>query len=159
MYNNSSLLPHKINPNILPKTLLTCTTEVPFYDHLGYTYTQKDSVSMESVLGPIFRNFYMSDLEKKFDKIKKPSIYQRYVDDILILAYDTNEMNILEDIFPKISVHNFIHELNKNNKISFLDILNETNKNNNSFTPSSYPPPLITIPVRSTLKVNAPSDL
>ena len=50
-------------------------------------------------------NFSASDLKNKiFDKIKKPSIYLRYVDDILILTYDTNEINILQDIFHKIHV-------------------------------------------------------
>ena len=59
IYNNTSLLPIKINPNILRKTLLTCATEVPFHDHLGNIYVQTDGVSMGSVLGPIFCNFYM----------------------------------------------------------------------------------------------------
>ena len=38
IYNNPSLPPLKINPNILRKLLLTCTTEVPFYDHLENIY-------------------------------------------------------------------------------------------------------------------------
>ena len=58
-YNNPSIPPLKINPNILRKLLLTCTTEVPFHDHLGNIYVQTDGVSMGSVLGPIFSNFYM----------------------------------------------------------------------------------------------------
>ena len=58
----------------------------------------------------------------------------------------------------KNSVVNFIHELNKNNKISFLDVLIDTN-NNNNFTTSTYKNPLIITPVPSTLKVNAPSDI
>ena len=43
------------------------------------------------------------------------SIYLRYVDDILILAKDINEINILHDTFQKNSVLNFTHGLNKNN--------------------------------------------
>ena len=65
IYNNPSLPPLKINPNILRKLILTCTTEVPFYDNLGNIYVQTDGVSMGSVLGPIFSNFYMSDLENR----------------------------------------------------------------------------------------------
>ena len=53
IHNNPSLPPLKINPNILRKLLLTCTTEVPFYDHLGNIYVQTDGVSMGSVLGPL----------------------------------------------------------------------------------------------------------
>ena len=110
IYNNPPL---KINPNILRKLLLTCTTEVPFHDHLGNIYIQTDSISMGSVLGPIFSNFYMSDLENRFfNSIKKRPIYLRYVDDILILANNFNKINILQDTFQKNSVLNFIHELN-----------------------------------------------
>ena len=54
-----------VNLDIFMKILLTCTTEVPFYDHLGNIYIPSDSVSMGSVWGPIFRNFYMSDLENE----------------------------------------------------------------------------------------------
>ena len=69
---NPSLPPLKINPNILRKLLLTCTTEVPFHGHLVNIYVQTDGVSMGSVLGPIFSNFYMSDLENRiFNSIKK----------------------------------------------------------------------------------------
>ena len=79
----------------------------------------------------------MSDLGNKiFNSIWKPSIYLRYVDDILILANDTNEINI-QDTFRKCSVLNFTPE-KKNNKISFLDVLIDTsNNNNNSFTTST----------------------
>ena len=86
IYNNPSLPPLKINSNILRKLLLTCTTEVPFYDHLGNIYVQTDGVSMGSVLGPIFSNFYMSDLENRiFNGTKKPPIYLRYVDVFLLI--------------------------------------------------------------------------
>ena len=114
---------------------------------------------MGSVLGPIFRNFYMSDLENRiFNSIKKPPIYLRYIDDILILTNNINEINIQQDTFQKNSVLNFTHELNKNNKISFLDVLIDTN-NNNNFHTSTYKTPLVITPVPSTLKVNSPSDI
>ena len=116
-------------------------------------------VSVESVLGPIFSNFYMSDLENKiFNNIRKPSIYLRYVHDILILANDINVINILQDTFQNNSVLNFTHELNKNNEISFLDVLIGTN-NNNNFTTSSYKKSLIITPVPSTLEVDALFDI
>ena len=63
----------QISLNIIDitKLLLTCTTEVPFYDHLGNIYIQTDGVSMGSVLGPIFSNFYTSDVENRiFNSIK-----------------------------------------------------------------------------------------
>ena len=53
--------------------------------------------------GSILSNFYMSDLENRiFNSINKPPIYLRYVDDILILTNNINEINILRDTFPKI---------------------------------------------------------
>ena len=91
-------------------------------------------------LGLIFNNFYMSDLENIiFNSTKNPPIYLRYVDDTLIV--------------PKNLVLNFTHELKKN-KITFLDVLIDTN-NNNNFTTSTYKKN----PVTSTLKVNALSDI
>ena len=115
---------------------------------------------MGSVLGLIFSNFLMSDLENKiFENIKKPSIYQRYFDNILILANDINELNIQPDTFQKNSVLNFTHELNKNNGISFLDVLIDTNNKNDNFTIYTNKTTLITTPVPSTLKVNVLSDL
>ena len=57
---------------------------------------------MGSVLGPIFSNFYISNLENRIlNSFKKPPIYLRYVDDILILADNINEINILQDTFQK----------------------------------------------------------
>ena len=50
IYNKPYLPPLKINPDILRKLLLTCTTEVPFHDDLGNIYVQTDGVSMGSVL-------------------------------------------------------------------------------------------------------------
>ena len=57
IYNNPSIPPLKINPNMRRKLFLACTTEVPFHDHLRNIYVQADGVSMSSVLGPIFSNF------------------------------------------------------------------------------------------------------
>ena len=47
---------------------------------------------------------------------------------------------MLQDTFQNNSVLNFTHELNKNNKISFLDVLIDAN-NNNNFTTSTYKKP------------------
>ena len=73
-----------------------------------------------------------------------------------LLANDINEINMLQDTFPKNSLLSFTHELNKNNKISFSAVLIDINDNNN-FTISTNL--LITTPVLSTLKVNVSSDI
>ena len=96
--------PLKINPYIIRKIFLTYTTEVPFHDHLGNMYVQIDWVSIVSVLGTMFNNFYMSYIENKiFNSIRKPPIYLRYVDDILFLVNNINEINIQQDTFQKLS--------------------------------------------------------
>ena len=66
IYHHSMLLPLKINSNTLHKILLLCTTVVPFYGPHGKIFIQKDEIMMGSVLGPIFSNFYMSTLERRF---------------------------------------------------------------------------------------------
>ena len=68
-----------------------------------------------------------------------------------------NEIIVLQDNLKKKSVLNFSHEVNKENKISSLDVLIDTN-NNINFTTFTYKKPLIT-PVPSNLKVNAPSNI
>ena len=78
---------------------------------------------------------------------------------ILILANYINEIDILQDTLQKNSVLIFTHELNKNIRISFLDILIITKNNNDNFTTSTYKNSLITTPVPSILKVNASSDI
>ena len=76
IYNNPSLPPLKINPTIFRKLLLTCTTEVPFHDHLGNIYVQTDGFC------PIFSSFYVSDLENKiFNSIKN----LQYTQDMLTI--------------------------------------------------------------------------
>ena len=81
---------------------------------------------MGSVLGPIFSNFYMSDLENKvFNTINKSNIYLRYADDNLFLTNSTDEINIIQETFQNDSFLNFTQEININ-KISFLGILIDT---------------------------------
>ena len=55
------------------------------------------------MLGLIFSNFHMSNFENEIsNSIRKPSIYLKYVDDILILVSNINEISILQDTFQKI---------------------------------------------------------
>ena len=76
--------------------------EVPFHDHLVNIYVQTDEVYIASVLGSIFSNLHMSDIENRIsNSIRKPSVYLRYVGDELILRNNINEINILRDTFKK----------------------------------------------------------
>ena len=92
-------------------------------------------------------------LNRILNRILKNPIYLRYINDIIILANNNNEINILQHTFEINSDLNFTHELNKNNKIPFCDILIDTN-NNNNITNATYKKkrPVIS-PVPSTLKV------
>ena len=47
---------------------------------------------------------------------------------------------MLQDTFQKNSALNITHEQNKNNKISFVDVLIDTNKNNNLTTSTNKNP-------------------
>ena len=67
-----------------------------FYDHNNDIYTQIDGISMGSILSPTFSKFYLSNQENKiFNGINNPHICVRYVDDILILADNIEEIKKL----------------------------------------------------------------
>ena len=75
---------------------------------------------MMSVLGPIFRNVYMSELENKvFNTINKLNIYLRYADDFFSLI-------ALMKLTQNNSVLNFTQEIIINDKIPFLGVLIDT---------------------------------
>ena len=58
--------------------------------------SKKNGIAVGSVLGPIFRDFYISALENKvFNTIDKLNIYLRYGDDIL-LTNSTDEINTIQ---------------------------------------------------------------
>ena len=140
VFNHPSLPPPKIKSDTLRKLLLACTTQVPFVDHNGNLYTQINGVSMGSCLGPTFSEFYMSHIENKtFQTENKPRLYLRYVDDILILINNTDDIIRLRNAFQNNSVLTFTYELNKQNRIPFLDVLIDSS--GDIFTTSPYRKP------------------
>ena len=97
---------------------------------------------MVSVLGSIFSNFYMSALENKvFETIN--NIYTRYADDILFLTNSTYEISTIQETFQNNSVFKFTQEINIINKIPFLDVLIDTNNNDQLLTSTYKKPPNI----------------
>ena len=80
---------------------------------------------MGSPLGPLFANFYMSNVEEKTlsDKDIAPHIYCRYVDDIFVDIRDNEHLQALIDSLQANSVLRFTYELNVQNKLPFLDVL------------------------------------
>ena len=65
---------------------------------------------MGSLLGPLFDNFYMCELENKVmsDKTIVPHIYCRYVDDIFVLSFDCwqdeNSLETFRNYYLKVTI-------------------------------------------------------
>ena len=121
VYSNDDMTPPKIPKEILKQMLQLCTKEAPFKAPNGKMYLQVDGVTMGSPLGPTFSNFYMGDLENKIFNgiIQKPTIYARYIDDILVLVNSPQEIIDLQNSFENNSVLKFKHELNIDNNLPF----------------------------------------
>jgi hypothetical protein len=124
VYNNKVLSPPLIPKNVMRELLKTCTTENPFQDLNGDTFIQIDGVSMGSPLGPLFANFYMSNLENKVLPTwdDKPIVYCRYVDDIFLVINDLSHILKLKEKFEEESILRFTYEIEKDNGLHFLDV-------------------------------------
>ena len=106
--------------------LLLCTKQVHFTFN-DEIYTQKDGVAMGSPIGPILSNIFMVDLETTVlpTLTSYMTNWKRYVDDTICYI---NE-NAIENVLTKLNSHHsnikFTYEKEKDNKISFLDVLIE----------------------------------
>jgi hypothetical protein len=138
VYNNKFISPPFIPKNVMRQLLMICTTENPFQDLNGDTYIQIDGVSMGSPLGPLFANFYMSNLENKVlpKWAEKPTVYCRYIDDIFLVINDLNHILKLKEKFEKESCLRFTYEIEKENNLHFLDV--QLNRNENNIETSVY---------------------
>ena len=125
VYESPLIPPPKISKEILQTILQICTQEAPFRHIDGSLYRQTDGIAMGSPLGPIFANFYMSDLEarvlKGIDLQNKPLLYLRYVDDIIIIVQEEQHLYDLKENFEKESVLRFTTELGWSS-LHFLDV-------------------------------------
>ena len=104
--------------------LLLCTKNVHF-TYNNDIYQQKDGVAMGSPLGPVLAGIFMVHLERtlmpKLEKFMKP--WKRYVDDTITYIKPESILvviNILNSFHQNIK---FTYELEKDGKISFLDVL------------------------------------
>ena len=79
---------------------------------------------MGSPLGPLFANFYMSNLENKVlpEWNDKPKVYCRYVDDIFLAVDSESQILSLKTKFENNSVLKFTYEIEKDSKLNFLDV-------------------------------------
>ena len=93
---------------------------------------------MGSPLGPLFANFYMSEIEKIVlaDQNLAPNIYCRYVDDVFVDIRDEDHLKQLITAMEQNSVLRFTFELSVQNRIPFLDVL--VNTENDLFKTAVY---------------------
>ena len=130
-YSNETISPPKLPRPTLKQLLEICTKEAPFKHIDGTIFQQIDGIAMGSPLGCIFANFYMSHIEEKtLEELENPpTIYARYIDDILLVINNEDQLNYIKTKFNNNSVLNFTHEVGYD-KLPFLDVLIEFNNDN-----------------------------
>ena len=107
-------------------------------------------MATSTTLGPTLANIFVGYYESKlFNKISKPTVYCRYVDDTFSLFHKETEfkkfLNCLNSLHPSL---NFTNEIETNNSLPFLDVL-ITNlctyyQSDNKFITSVYRKPTFT---------------
>lgn len=93
----------------------------------GQLFRQVDGAPMGGCVSPSLANIFLSFHERKWINQCpvefKPTLYRRYVDDTFVLFNSNDQINsflmYLNNQHPNIS---FTHELEKNSRISFLDV-------------------------------------
>ena len=143
----------------------------------GSFYDQVDGISMESLLGPVLANLFMSFHKKKslqeFDK-GNVLMHKRYVDDIFCMfGNEIDEENVFEFLNCRHKNIKFTIEKGSNKFLSFLEILvkNEGNRfltsfhrkktsiglftQFHSFTPMSYKIGLIRCLIHRAFKISS----
>ena len=116
VYNNDKIKKPNIPRDILQELLHICTTETPFTTPEGKLYNQINGVSMESALGPVFANYYISSVENKIlaaFKNEHQITYFRYVDDIFVIAANYDVLEQLRKLFENKSCLKFTFEIEK----------------------------------------------
>lgn len=101
-----------------------------YFTFENVVYRQIFGTPMGSAVSPLFADLVMDDLEKFcLEKLKKdrnitPLFYYRYVDDILLcIPQDRTVLAHVLTTFNSYDDHiEFTHEIEKDNKINFLDI-------------------------------------
>ena len=123
-YHNSTLAPPAFPSHIMAALLRLCTTKAPFKSPTGQLYYQVDGIAMGSPLGVLFAQAFMASVEASVIESLpcKPSLYCRFVDDILLDVQDLDSLKHLKDKLEEASGLRFTTELSNNNRINFLDV-------------------------------------
>ena len=123
-YNNPTLAPPEFPSYTMAALLRLCTTKAPFRSPTGQLYYQIDGIAMGSPLGVLFAQAFMTSIEETVipNLPCRPSLYCRYIDDILVDIKDLDNLNHLKMKLEETSGLSFTTELSSDSKISFLDV-------------------------------------
>ena len=124
-YHHDTLPPPDIPERIMSAMLRLCTTKAPFRCPNGKLYLQIDGIAMGSPLGVLFAEAFMASVEETVmanDDFVKPTIYCRYIDDILVEVTDPAALEQLKLRLEEVSGLRFTFEHSIADQISFLDV-------------------------------------
>ena len=144
LFKNNSIVKN-LNRNQV-KELLELATKQSFFIFNDKFYTQVDGVAMGSPLGPTLANSFLCYHEKKWleqcPNEFRPVFYQRYVDDIFVLFKSRDHIDKFHSYLnSRHEKMKFSVEVEKENKLSFLDISITRDIGANSFKTSLYRKP------------------
>lgn len=133
--NENNFAPPKIPEPTLKSLLEICTKEAPFRNIDGKIFQQINGIAMGSPLGCIFANYYMTHLENKIlqDITWSPNFYARYIDDIILIVDNDEQLFEIKEKFIQDSVLNFTHEIG-HKTLAYLDVLINFDQSDNIIT-------------------------
>ncbi|XP_076352553.1 uncharacterized protein LOC143247881 [Tachypleus tridentatus] len=107
--------------------LTTICLQSTYFQYNEELYKQTDGLAMGSPLSPILADIFMEDFEERVPSSTpiKPSFYKRFVDDTFVIWHHGHENlpAFLEHLSSVDKIIHFTMEVEKQNSLSFLDIL------------------------------------
>ncbi|XP_075150330.1 uncharacterized protein LOC142224445 [Haematobia irritans] len=112
----------KIPRGIFKELALFCIKDSRYFKYEDKTYEQLKGMPMGSPASPIIADIIMEELlDVSLSKIPKPRIITKYVDDIFAIVKKTDVESTLDALNSFHSQIQFTMELEKDNKLPYLD--------------------------------------